>query len=54
MIKELHRALMKRSRLRTNFLQDRAETNHKNFKLQRNLCKQVLITTKKSTTVIKI
>ena len=53
MIKELHKALMKRSRLRTRFLQDRTETNQKNFKLQRNICKKVLIATKKSTMVIK-
>ena len=33
MAKELHKAIMKRSRIRKKFLKDRAETNQKNFKL---------------------
>ena len=45
--KELHKAIMKRSRLRNKFLKDRTENNQKNFKLQRNFCKKLLRTTKK-------
>ena len=48
MTKELHKAVMKRSRLRNKFLKDRTENNQKNFKLQRNFCKKLLRTTKKS------
>ena len=47
MTKELHKAIVKRSRLRNQFLKDRTETNQKNFKLQRNFCKKFLRTTKK-------
>ena len=48
MTKELHKAVMERSRLRNKFLKDRTENNQKNFKHQRNLCKKVLRTAKKS------
>ena len=48
MTKELHKAIMKRSRLRNKFLKDRTENNQKNFKHQRNFCKKLLRTTKKS------
>ena len=48
MTKELHKAIMKRSRLRNKFLKDRTENNQINFKLQRNFCKKLLGTTKKS------
>ena len=48
MTKELHKAVMKRSRLRNTFLKDRTENNQKNFKHQRNFCKKLLRTTKKS------
>ena len=48
MTKELHKAIMKRSRLRNKFLTDRTENNQKNFKLQRNFCKKLLRTTKKT------
>ena len=48
MTKELHKAIMKRSRLRNKFLKDRTENNQKNFKLQRNFCKDLLRTTEKS------
>ena len=47
MTKELHKAIMKRSRLRNKFLKDRTENNQKNFKHQRNFCKKLLRTTKK-------
>ena len=48
MTKELHKAIMKRSRLRNNFLKDRTENNQKNLKHQRNFCEKLLRTTKKS------
>ena len=48
MTKELHKAIMKRPRLRNKFLKDRTENNQKNFKHQRNFCKKLLRTTKKS------
>ena len=47
MAKELHKAIMKRSRLRNKFLKDRTENNQNNFKLQRNFCKKLLRTAKK-------
>ena len=46
MTKELHKAIMKRSRLKNKFLKDRTKNNQKNFKLQRNFCKKLLRTTK--------
>ena len=46
--KELHKAIMKRSRLINKFLKDGTENNQKNFKHQRNFCKKLLKTTKKS------
>ena len=48
MTKELHKAIMKRSRLRNAFLKGRTKNNQKNFKLQRKFCKKLLRTTKKS------
>ena len=48
MTKELHKAITKRSRLRNTFSKDRTENNPKNFKLQRNFCKKLLRTIKKS------
>ena len=48
MTKELHKAIMKRYRLRNKFLKDRTENNQKNLKLQRNFCKKLLRATKKS------
>ena len=48
MTKELHKAIMKRSRLRNKFLKDRTENNQKNFKHQRHFCEKLLRTTKKS------
>ena len=47
MTKELHKAIMKRSRLRNKFLKDRTENKQKNFKHQINFCKKLLKTTKK-------
>ena len=48
MTKELHKTIMKRSGLRNKFLNDRTENNQKTFKRQRNVCKKLLRTTKKS------
>ena len=48
MTKELHKAIMKKCRLRNKFLKDRTENNQKNFKLQGNFCKKFLRTTKRS------
>ena len=47
MTKELHKVIMKRSRLKNKFLKDRTKNNQKNFKLQRTFCKKLLRTTKK-------
>ena len=48
MSKELHKVIMKRSRLRNIFLKNRINTNKKNYGTQRNLCKKLLKNTKKS------
>ena len=40
--KELSREIMKRSRLRNNFLQKKAEETHKFYVKQRNKCVSVL------------
>ena len=48
MSKELHKAIMKRSRLRNKFLKHRTDTNKKNYSTQRNICKKLLKNTKKS------
>ena len=48
MTKELHKAIMKRSRLGNKFLKNRTENNQKNSKHQRDFCKKFLRTTKKS------
>ena len=48
MSKELHKAIMKRSRLRNKFLKHRTDTNKKNYNTQKNLCKKLLKNTKKS------
>ena len=39
MAKELHKAIMKRSRLRNKFLTNKNEINRNNYKVQRNYCK---------------
>ena len=48
MTKELHKPIMKRSRLRYKFLKNRTEKNQKNFERQRHFCKKLLRITKKS------
>ena len=48
MTKELHKAIMKKFRLRNKLLKYRTETNQKKFKPQIKFCKKPLRTTKKS------
>ena len=48
MTKELHNAIMKRSRYRNKFLKDKSHTSRENYKIQRNLCKKLLRKTKTS------
>ena len=48
MTKELHNAIMKRSKYRNKFLKDKSQTSRENYKMQRNLCKKLLRKTKKS------
>ena len=45
--KNLHKAIMKRSRLRNKFLSDRTEMSRKEYKMQRNLCVNLLKRAKK-------
>ena len=47
MTKGLHKAIMKRSRLRNKFLRDRTETSRKEYKKQRNFCVDLLKKAKK-------
>ena len=47
MTKELHKAIMKRSRYRNKFLKDKSQTCRENYKIQRSLCKKLLRKTKK-------
>ena len=47
MTKELHKAIMKRSRLRNKFLKNKNEINRNNYKVQRNYCEKLIKTTKK-------
>ena len=47
MTRELHKAIMKRSRLRNKFLKNKNEINRNNYRVQRNYCKKLLKTTKK-------
>ena len=42
MTKELHKAIMKRSRLRNKFLKNKNEINRNNYKVQRNFSKKTL------------
>ena len=42
MSKELHKVIMKRSRLRNIFLKHKTDTDKKNYSTQRNLCKKTL------------
>ena len=48
MTKELHNAIMKRSRYRNKFLKDKSQISRDNHKIQRNLSKKLLRKTKKS------
>ena len=48
MTKELHNAIIKRSRYRNKFLKDKSQTSRENYKIQRNLCKKLMRKTKKS------
>ena len=48
MTKELHKAIMKRSRLRNKFLKKESITDRRNYNVQRNHCKKLLRSTKKS------
>ena len=41
MTKELHKAIMRRSRLRIKFLKNKNEINRNNYKAQRNYCKKL-------------
>ena len=53
MTKGLHKAIMKRSRLRNKFLHDRTETSRKEYKKQRNFCVNLLKKAKKRPFQIK-
>ena len=48
MTKELHKAMMKRSRLRNKILKTKSITGRKNYNVQWNYCKKLLRSTKKS------
>ena len=48
MTKELHNAIMKRSRYKNKFLKDKSQISRENHKIQRKLCKKLLRKTKKS------
>ena len=46
--KELHNAIIKRSRYRNKFLKDKSQPNRENYKIQRNFSKKLSRKTKKS------
>ena len=46
--KDLHKAIMKRSKLRNMFLKSRNLSDRKNYTSQRNLCKKLLKSTKRT------
>ena len=46
MTKELHREIMKRSRLRNNFLRTKSQEDRLKYNKQQNLCKKLLRTAK--------
>ena len=52
MTKELHKAVMKRSRLRNKFLKTKSITDRKNFNVQPNYCKKLLSLLKNHTLII--
>ena len=45
--KEIHNAIMQRSRYRSKFLKDKSQTNIENYKIQQNFYKKLLRKTKK-------
>ena len=47
MTKDLHKTIMKRSRLRNKFLPDRTDISREEYKKQRNLCVSLLKQAKK-------
>ena len=47
MSKTLRKAMMKRSRLRNKFNKKRSSENWQNYKRQRNICSNILKSTKK-------
>ena len=47
MTKDLHKAIMQRSKLRNKFLRDRADISREEYKTQRNLCVSLLKKAKK-------
>ena len=47
MTKELHKAIIKRSRLKNRFLKAKSITDRKNYNIQRNYCKKLLRSIKK-------
>ena len=47
MTKDLHKAIMKRSRLRNKFLRDTTDISREEYKKQRNLCVSLLKKAKK-------
>ena len=47
MAKELHRKIMKRSRLHNNFLRTKSQEDRLKYNKQQNFCKKLLRTTKK-------
>ena len=48
MTKELHNAIMKRSRYRNKYLKDKSQTSRESYKIQQKLYKKLLRKTKKS------
>ena len=48
MTKDIHKAIMERSKLRSKFLKSRKLSDRKNYKLQRSICKKLLKNTKKT------
>ena len=48
MTKDLHKAIMKRSKLRNKFLKSRSLSDRKNYTSQRNLCKKLLKSIKRT------
>ena len=48
MTKDLHKAIMKRSRLRNQFLSDRTDISREEYKKQRNLCVSFLNKSRKN------